>query len=91
MSIIIAVAFGGDFNVDWMAQKWSEAVGEMNKVFVLAMLIGPIYKYLPLGTGKFWKLRQEIIDEVKKTIALRRGKICIKNESIIRSIRLLLR
>jgi cytochrome P450 family 4 len=42
-------------------------------VFVQDMLLGPIYKYLPLGTGKFWKIRQEVLDEVKKAIAHRRA------------------
>lgn len=73
MSVIVAVAFGGEFNNDWMAQKWSELMQEMNNVFVQDMLLGPIYKYLPLGTAKFWKIRNEVVDEVKKAIAHRRG------------------
>lgn len=75
MSVIIAVAFGGEFNNDWMAQKWTELAEVINDLFLQDVILGFIHKYLPFGTQKFWNLRQEVLDAIKKAIAHRRGKL----------------
>ncbi len=48
LSIIVRAAFGGDFDVDWMQQRWIPAIKNFDGFMAGRMIIGTLIEYFPL-------------------------------------------
>ena len=71
LRVIIATAFGGQFDSDWMAKRWN-TIFHYFKYFVGAgIMLGPLADYLPLASRPIIAL-DEISKKAKEFIAKRR-------------------
>jgi cytochrome P450 len=75
MYIIVKLAFGNDFDVEWMTEKQLKALKLMPGLGAELLLLGDsVARHVPFSTHKRgYAIRDEITVAIKKAIAERRG------------------
>lgn len=73
MRVIVSLAFGGDFEAEWMSNTWYKITRAFSNWTVGSVLVGSIWNHIPIPAGKgFFTEKQKLKDEICKVIAKRR-------------------
>lgn len=73
MRVIVSLAFGGDFEAEWMSETWYKITRAFSNWTVGSVLFGSIWNHIPIAAGAgFFKAKQALKDEICKVIAKRK-------------------
>jgi hypothetical protein len=53
LTVIIKASFGGDFDVDWMQQKWGLVLHNLSSYIRFRFFLGKVSEYLPIESEYF--------------------------------------